>query len=206
MADTWRLIETERHRTAESLASLPAQDWDGQSLCAGWRNREVLAHIVSTAEMNAGDFFAGMLRNGFRFNQMSENNIRQVGPDDIDRMLQRLRAAAPSHRHPPGPAASMLMEIVVHGEDIAFGLGRTIDHSPEGLVGAADFAKNAQPLVGVRKRIAGLSLEATDADWSTGSGPQVKGPLVALLLAMSGRKAALDSLAGDGVAVLRDRN
>jgi hypothetical protein len=51
-----------------------------------------------------------------------------------------------------------------------------------------------------------VSLAASDVAWSTGSGPQVKGPLVALLLAMSGRKAALDTLVGDGVEVLRTRD
>lgn len=151
----------------------------------------MLAHIVATAELSAGGFFAGMLRNGFQFTRMAESDIRRVGQDDTAHLIERLRAAAPSHRHPPGPVASMLMEIVVHGEDIAFPLGRPIGHSPDGLLGAADFAKGAQPLVGCRKRIAGLSLVASDTDWSTGSGPQVTGPLVALLLAMSGRRAAL---------------
>jgi uncharacterized protein (TIGR03083 family) len=206
MADTWQLIETERQRTADALQTLPAQQWDARSLCRGWLNKEVLAHIVATAEMSTGDFFARMLRNGFRFTRMSDNDIRRVGQDGTPQLVERLRVAAGSHRHPPGPVASMLMEIVVHGEDIAFGTGHPIDHSPQGLVGAADFAKNAQPLVGCRRRIEGLSLQATDTDWSTGSGPEVSGPLVPLLLAMSGRKAALDRLSGAGVAILRERD
>lgn len=42
-------------------------------------------------------------------------------------------------------------------------------------------------------------------DWSTGSGPVVKGPLLSLLIAMTGRTAHLDELAGDGLAELRSR-
>lgn len=205
MVDTWQLIQTERTRTADALQSLPAQSWDALSLCQRWRNRDVLAHIVATAEMSSGDFLLHMMRNGFRFKSMADDDIRRTVEDGTDQLIERLRAAAGSHKHPPGPVAAMLMEIVVHGEDIAFPAGQPIDHSPEGLLGAADFAKNAQPLVGVRSRIAGLSLQATDTDWTTGTGPEVRGPMVPLLLAMSGRKAALDRLTGDGVAVLRDR-
>lgn len=204
--DTWQLIETERTRTADAFAALGDADWDAPSLCDGWRNRDALAHIVSTAELSTGGFLGGMVRNGFNFNRMVAGDIRRVGADEPGQLISRLRATASSHNHPPGPVASMLMEIVVHGEDIAFALDRTIDHSPEGLLAAADFAKNAQPLVGCRKRIAGLSLHATDVDWSTGAGPAVRGPLVPLLLAMSGRKTVLDSLTGDGVAILRDRD
>jgi hypothetical protein len=56
-----------------------------------------------------------------------------------------------------------------------------------------------------RKRIAGLRLVASDADWSHGSGPEVSGPALSLLLAMSGRRAGLDALSGNGAAQLRDR-
>jgi hypothetical protein len=45
-----------------------------------------------------------------------------------------------------------------------------------------------------------------DADWRHGTGPEVSGPAIALVMAMTGRKAALDDLTGDGVAVLRERS
>lgn len=48
-------------------------------------------------------------------------------------------------------------------------------------------------------------LRATDAEWSTGAGPEVSGPLLSLLLAMTGREVALNDLSGDGVATLRQR-
>jgi uncharacterized protein (TIGR03083 family) len=46
----------------------------------------------------------------------------------------------------------------------------------------------------------------TDADWSHGDGPEVAGPIVSLVMAMTGRAAATDDLAGDGVAPLRSRS
>ena len=58
--------------------------------------------------------------------------------------------------------------------------------------------------VAAKKTIAGLRLRATDADWSHGSGPEVAGPMVALLMAMATRPL-MDSLSGDGVDILRGR-
>jgi hypothetical protein len=57
----------------------------------------------------------------------------------------------------------------------------------------------------VKRRVDGVTLRATDADWRHGSGPEVSGPAIAPVMAMAGRKAALDDLTGDGVAVLRER-
>ncbi len=48
-------------------------------------------------------------------------------------------------------------------------------------------------------------LRATDADWSQGTGPEVAGPMISLVLAMAGRARAVDDLFGDGVATLRSR-
>ncbi|NMH96412.1 maleylpyruvate isomerase family mycothiol-dependent enzyme [Pseudonocardia acidicola] len=203
--DTWPLIATERVRLVEALSGLPGEQWAGPSLCAGWSNRAVLAHIVATAEMTTATFLFGLAGNGFRFNRMVVADIERLGLMSTATLLERLRAGADRRNKPPGPVASMLLETVVHGEDIAYPTGIEIDHSERGLLGAADFARTAQPLVGVRRRIRGLALRANDHAWSTGSGPEVCGPLVPLLLTMCGRQAALDELTGDGVAVLRRR-
>jgi hypothetical protein len=70
----------------------------------------------------------------------------------------------------------------------------------------ADFYKGSNLIIGAKRRIDGVTLRATDADWSHGSGPEVSGPLLSLLMAMTGRKEALDDLSGDGVATLRGRS
>jgi hypothetical protein len=51
----------------------------------------------------------------------------------------------------------------------------------------------------------GISLRATDQDWSWGSGAELSGPSEALAMAVGGRYVALDDLAGEGVDVLRGR-
>jgi hypothetical protein len=45
--------------------------------------------------------------------------------------------------------------------------------------------------------VAGLTLRATDAGWSAGTGPEVAGPIVAVVLAMTGRNAVLGELSGE---------
>lgn len=59
--------------------------------------------------------------------------------------------------------------------------------------------------MGAKKRIEGLRLVATDVDWAHGAGPKVQGPGSAILLSMTGRRAGVDALDGDGVDLLRDR-
>jgi len=73
-------------------------------------------------------------------------------------------------------------------------------------VTVADFYKGSNLLIGSKSRIAGLTLRATDANWSHGAGPEVSGPILSLVMAMTGRKQADDDLAGDGVATLRSRS
>jgi hypothetical protein len=75
----------------------------------------------------------------------------------------------------------------------------------DAVVAVADFYKGSNVLIGAKKRIDGLMLKATDTDWSHGSGPVVEGPMLSLLLAMTGRRAALADLSGDGVETLRGR-
>ncbi len=50
--------------------------------------------------------------------------------------------------------------------------------------------------------MARVRLTATDADVSIGDGPEVSGTALSLLLAVSGRRVALDDLHGPGVAAL----
>ena len=73
------------------------------------------------------------------------------------------------------------------------------------LTRIADFYKGSNLLIGTKTRIAGLTLRATDTAWSTGAGPEVAGPVLSLLLAMTGRKAGLSKLSGDGLATLTQR-
>lgn len=69
----------------------------------------------------------------------------------------------------------------------------------------ADFYEGYKLILGTKRRIEGLSLRATDATWSNGSGPEAAGTMLVLIQAMTGRKAVLTELEGPGVEVLQGR-
>ena len=57
-----------------------------------------------------------------------------------------------------------------------------------------------------RRRITkGLKFIATDVDWISGTGPEVRGPGEALALAIVGRHTVLGELDGDGVVLPAQR-
>ena len=70
----------------------------------------------------------------------------------------------------------------------------------------ADFYKNSNTLIGTKSRISGLALRAVDTTWSHGEGEEVVGPMLSLLMAMTGRGEACVDLSGAGVATLRSRS
>ena len=73
------------------------------------------------------------------------------------------------------------------------------------MTAVTDFYAGSNVLIGGKRRVEGVTLKATDADWSHGSGPVVSGPATALMLATAGRTAPLDELAGPGLQTLRSR-
>ncbi len=205
-ASPWPIIHAERKSLAADLDDLDVTEWARPSLCAEWSVRELLAHMTATARMTAPTFFAQFIASGFRFNEMADKNVvRELGDGPAD-TLARFRSQLTATRRPPGPIDAMLGEIIVHAEDIRRPLGIAHTYPVDAVVRAASFYKGSNLIVGAKRRIAGLALRATDVAWSTGSGPEVSGPAIALLLAMTGRHAALDDLEGDGVTVLRGRS
>ena len=205
--DTWQMIKEERASLVDALAALPDDSWNATSLCTGWTVRDVVGHMIATANMTPPKFFAELVGSGFDFQKLTRKDIQRYtagksDPELVDALCSRIEARTA----PPGPAASWLGETIVHGEDIFRALGGYREHRGEHVVAVADFYKGSNLLLGAKNRINGVTLRATDTDWRHGSGPEVRGPAIALVLAMTGRKAALDDLGGDGIAVLRERD
>ena len=201
----WPLIHAEREALATDLAALTAEQWATPSLCHDWTVRDVFGHIIATARMTPPAFFAGLARAGFRFHTMSANNIAAEESATPAEALAEFRTLLTATSHPPGPVEAMLGEAVIHGEDIRRPLGIKREYPAAALTRVADFNKRSNLLIGSKRRIAGLTLKAADLDWQTGSGPEVTGPALSLVMAMTGRAAVLGDLSGDGVATLRSR-
>lgn len=205
MTDIWTTIAAERGALADDLTALTPAQCDTPSLCAKWTVRDVVAHLSATASMTPVKFFAGMATAGFSFSKFSRGQLdKHRGPDPAA-TLAGFRGVQHSTSAPPGPKVSWLGEIVIHGADIRRPLGIPHTYPPEAVRQVIDFYKGSNMLSGAKTRIAGLSLRATDDDWQHGQGEPVEGPLLSLLLAMTGRAAACDDLTGPGVATLRNR-
>jgi uncharacterized protein (TIGR03083 family) len=205
MSDIWTTISAERGALADDLANLTPAQWDTPSLCNEWTVRDIVAHLSATASLNPGTFFINMAKAGFNFDKFANGQIgKHRGPDPAA-TLSEFRGLQNSTSAPPGPKTSWLGEVVVHGEDVRRPLGFSHTYPPDAVRQVIDFYKGSNMLIGSKKRIAGLALKATDDDWQHGQGEAVEGPLLSLLLAMTGRGAACDGLTGPGVQTLRSR-
>jgi len=203
--DIWPTVHEERKALVTELANIADDQWSKTSLCSEWTVRDVLAHMTATAKITPATFFPKLISSGFSFARLqAKDNARERG-DSPAETLANFEAVVTSVKHPPGPADTMLGETLIHSEDIRGALG--IQHSyPVGAtIRVADFYGGSNLIIGAKKRIAGLTLRATDTDWSHGTGPEVAGSIMGIVMAMTGRKSALDNLTGAGVAALRAR-
>lgn len=204
-ASVWPIVHAERQALAADLSAVPAEQWSSGSLCPGWSVHDVLGHLTATAKLTPPKFFSGLASAGFRFQKMSAKNIARETAGTPADTLAEFRAHLTDTTAPPGPGDSWIGESIVHGEDIRRPLGISRVYPMDAVIRAADFYRRSNLLIGAKKRIAGLTLRASDSDWTTGSGPEVSGPTLSLLLAMTGRKAALADLSGPGLSTLQER-
>jgi uncharacterized protein (TIGR03083 family) len=201
----WPTVHAERAALAADLAGLSEQDWARPTMCPDWNVHHVLAHQVSAANMTPPKFLARFAGAGFNFTKFAAAEVARHAAGGPAATLAAFQDAQLRTTAPPGPKETWLGEAFVHGEDIRRALGITRAYPLDQVVRTITFYAGSQPVIGGRDRVKGLTLTATDIDFSIGSGPAVEGPAVALLLAASGRKAALSELTGPGVEELRNR-
>ncbi len=204
--EVWKYIHGERTELVGTLTSLSAEQWATPSWCKGWTVQETVGHVVAAAEQTPLNFYKELISAGFRFNVFTDRAARRLGSLGPDVLIKRLDARTSTTNHPPAPVMAMLGEIVVHGEDIRRPLGLEHKSPDAALVALADSWKRTNLLIGAKRRIAGLKLRATDSEWTNGDGPEVSGPLISLILAMTGRGGALADLKGEGLDTLSRRS
>ncbi|MFO6451269.1 MULTISPECIES: maleylpyruvate isomerase family mycothiol-dependent enzyme [unclassified Aeromicrobium] len=210
MSDVWPLVHAERGALIADLEQLPESSWELPSLCEGWTVHDVAAHLVDTASTTRLGFVAGLVRARFDFHRQNERGVRRHRGASPRETLHRLRDVAHRTSTPPAPLDSRLVEEVVHGEDVRRPLGLVRAYPQEAVERAFRLQeRTAVAFGGGKEHLAGVRMTATDADLTAGDGPEVRGPALSLLLALSGRPVALDDLDGPGVeplaARLRDR-
>ena len=201
----WPLVHAERAALAADLTDLTGEQWATPSLCTGLTVREVLAHLTAGASLTPVRWLAGVIRCRFDFDkQVAMRLAEQLGATPAE-TIDRFRNVRTSTTKPPLPILAMLGETIVHGQDIRLPLGIGHDYPIETLTRVAEYYQGSDLPVLTKRRIEGLHLAATDGSFDTGSGPLVSGTTLALIMAMTGRRAYCDALHGDGAATLRER-
>ncbi|MGY1665551.1 maleylpyruvate isomerase family mycothiol-dependent enzyme [Geodermatophilus sp. SYSU D00696] len=197
--DVWRTIDAQRSSLADLLDDLSPAEWETPSLCDAWRVRDVAAHLT-LAQMRLRDGIVPAIRAGGSFNRIIRDTALRVGPLPADEYGRRIRAMVGSRKRAPFISPiEPLTDVLVHGQDITIPLGR---ERPVPPVPAAVSARRAWDMsfpFGVRRRLAGLQLRATDSDLVLGEGAPVEGTTGDLLLVVTGRTATLHRLSGEGL-------
>ncbi len=207
--DVWAAIDLQRRRTADLLAGLSEGQWARPSLCEGWAVRDVAAHLT-LQQMGPVAALGSALRHPGGLNRVIREAARDRARRPADRLVAGVRASVGSRRPNVGMTnLETLIDILVHGQDIAVPLGLELEMPPEAAAAAAERVRASG---GTRKAqvfrhlpLEGFRLSATDVSWAAGEGPEIRGPIAALLLLLTGRRAGLDRLTGDGAELLRRR-
>ena len=98
-----------------------------------------------------------------------------------------------------------LPDQLVRGQDMVVPLGRNREMSHVAAAVAAQRAWDLNWPFGVKRKVHGFSLSATDCPWTVGAGEVVEGPIRALLMLVTGRLVVLPELSGPGADELRAR-
>lgn len=187
--DIMAAITAERTEQADLFATFSAGQWDAPTLCEGWRVREVLAHTTMPYRLSTARFALEMAKSGGNFNKMADRVARR----DTARMtnaelLACLRDNVAFEWKPPGGGlAGALSHDVIHGLDITVGLGldRRVPIDRLALVFTGMTPKSVRYF---GADLSGMRLEATDLDWTYGTGEPVRGLAQHLLLVICGRR------------------
>lgn len=197
----WSAVRRTRLGIADMLEGLSEQEWDRPSLCEGWRVRDVAAHVAMVPTITTWDLFSAAPRAGFNPHRMNTVLATRSGSRPPSQILADLRA----HAHERRTARVLstrdsLFDVLVHSQDMAVPLQVDFTVPPEhARLGLQRVWEMGWPFH-ARKRLAGLTLRATDTAWTVGEGPEVSGPAIALLLLLTGRTStAVRSLEGPGV-------
>lgn len=199
------LAQAERADLTDLLATLTPAQWECPSLCAGWRVRDVVAHMFSYDELGLAGVVWRFVRGGILLDRVNASGVATYAGHSPEELLTLAR----EHQRPRGLTAAFggkiaLTDATIHHQDIRRPLGLPRVIPPDRLRVVLDFAIFAPP-IGASKRARGLRLEATDLDWATGTGLVVEGPAESLLMAIAGRPGAVAELAGAGQPTLAER-
>jgi uncharacterized protein (TIGR03083 family) len=207
-------IADERRHLADTLEVFTPDQWNHPSLCDGWTNRHVAAHLTMGFDVPMPMFVLRMIKARGDFNRAANDFANEKVKAGTDELVGSLRKNASHKFKPPGADyGAPLTDVMLHGVDIRRPLGLvrpTIDPTLEAKRWRVvlDTISPTKIQKFFKNDVSGVKLEATDLDWTLGSGPSVRGSAEDLALLVSRRvksDAGFAQLSGDGVSVLKAR-
>ncbi|HEX8092658.1 maleylpyruvate isomerase family mycothiol-dependent enzyme [Jatrophihabitans sp.] len=191
------LIATERREMAAVLSDLPEESWNAPTLCAGWRVREVVAHMTMLYRYSTARFLTELARSGGRFDRMADRRARQDGSGSTADLVSVMAEHAVSVRARPGVGLEgALIHDVIHGLDVTVPLGLDRRVQSETLRAVLAGVTKPKSLKHFGAELDGIELRAEDLDWSFGSGTPVSGAAQDLALVICGRTLPAGRLRG----------
>ncbi|MFH8293995.1 maleylpyruvate isomerase family mycothiol-dependent enzyme [Streptomyces sp. NPDC018059] len=192
-------IAAERQELADLFAELRPNQWDAPSLCAGWRVREVVAHMSLGFRHSLPRTLLEIVRARGSLHRMTDRCARaDAAAFPTAELVAHIRDNARHPWTPPvGGYTSALGHDVVHGLDVtvALGLSREV---PRERVRVLLESVDAKGLAFFGADLTGVELRADDLDWRYGSGTPVHGAAQDLLLVAFGRRVPPGRLRGEG--------
>lgn len=182
----WAAVDAQRAGLADLFDTLSDAQWTSPSLCEGWRVRDVAAHLTHS-HMSPPRMILEAVKSGFRFDPMIRRLAVSDGRSRSD-IAAALRGMVGSRKKVPGTSVVQpLIEVLVHGQDIAVPLGIDWPMPTDGALAAAKQLSAATFPINAAKKIEGLKLVASDADFTVGEGRTVQAPIGDIVMILAGR-------------------
>lgn len=196
------MIAAQRGELAAVLDTLPASGWDQPSLCAGWRVREVVAHVTMPFRYSGRRFVFELARSRGRFNEMADRVARRDAARMPPAELAGFVRSNTGHpwRPPGGGFEGALTHDVIHGLDITVPLSLDLAVPEERLRRVLPASVHDKTVMFFGADLTGIQFRASDMDWTLGAGTPLTGTGADLLLAMCGRKLPAGRLSGEAAA------
>jgi uncharacterized protein (TIGR03083 family) len=192
------IVAAEYLALADLLTWASEADWNTPSLCDGWRVREVIAHLTMPARYDQEAFLAELRAHNFDFGLLSNEVAARDAQLDTPELVANLRAETLLHWAPPeGGYHGALNHVVIHGLDVTVPLGVQRRPPDETLRIVLDDLTAGGVHAHFGTNLTGRALEATDLDWSYGSGPALRGLAGHLALVLCGRRIPPGQLQGE---------
>jgi uncharacterized protein (TIGR03083 family) len=196
------MIAAQRGELAAVLDGLPGSSWEEPTLCAGWRVREVVAHVTMPFRYSGRRFVLELARSRGKFNEMADRvalrDAARMSPAELAGAV-RLNIGHP-WRPPGGGFSGALAHDVIHGLDITVPLGLAFAIPEERLRRVLPVSAADKTVTFFGANLAGIEFRARDLDWTLGAGTPLTGAAADLLLAMCGRKLPAGRLSGEAAA------